>query len=192
MALRASRAKAGSARRDAGVALAVEAKARNIMEVYRMLACPSEDITWKTAEMMGIAATGQWGSCETCFQVKTKRCAVQKMTNERISVKVQRFVADVDKPMKYWSPGADNYVIVFVDDFTNLKAVKAVKKMSDTMAALLSLVEDYITHRSYRSRAHGRMTVESLRERFSANCTSAALHTNIRRRTRRSTTGWSN
>ena len=32
---------------------------RDVMEVHRMLAHPSEDTTRKTAEMMGIEATGQ-------------------------------------------------------------------------------------------------------------------------------------
>ena len=45
---------------------------RDVMEVHRMLAHPSEDITRKTAEMMGIETTGQWRACETCFQVKAK------------------------------------------------------------------------------------------------------------------------
>ncbi|CAM9719027.1 unnamed protein product [Ascophyllum nodosum] len=45
---------------------------RDVMEVHRMLAHPSEDITRKTAEMMGIETTGQWRVCETCFQVKAK------------------------------------------------------------------------------------------------------------------------
>ena len=52
----------------------------DVMEVHRMLAHPSEDITRKTAEMMGIKTTGQWGACETCFQAKAKRHAVPKKT----------------------------------------------------------------------------------------------------------------
>ena len=54
----------GSARIGAGATLAVAAKVRNIMEVHRMLAHPSEDITRRTAKTMRIATTGQWGSCE--------------------------------------------------------------------------------------------------------------------------------
>ena len=42
-----------------------------------MLAHPSKDITRKTAGMMEIETTGQWGTCETCFQAKVKRQAVQ-------------------------------------------------------------------------------------------------------------------
>ena len=41
-----------------------------------MLAHPSEDITRTTTEIMRIETTGQWGACETCFQVKAKRHAV--------------------------------------------------------------------------------------------------------------------
>ena len=43
-----------------------------------MLAHPSEDITRKTAEIMGIETTGHTGACETCFQAKAKRHAVPK------------------------------------------------------------------------------------------------------------------
>ena len=67
-----------------GTALAMRAGVScDGMEVHRMLAHPSEDITRKTAEMVGIETTGQWGACETCFQAKAKRHAVPKKTDER-------------------------------------------------------------------------------------------------------------
>ena len=56
-----------------GTALALRAGAsRDVLEVHRMLAHPSEDITRKTAEMIRIKTTGQWGACETCFQAKLR------------------------------------------------------------------------------------------------------------------------
>ena len=67
VALGASIAETWSARAGAWATLPVAAKARNIMEVHRMLVHPSEGITWKTAEAMRIATTGQWGSCEACL-----------------------------------------------------------------------------------------------------------------------------
>ena len=128
------------------MALAMRAGvSRDVMEVHRMLAHPSEDITRKTAEMMGIETTGQWGACETCFQAKAKRLAVPKKTDERASVKGQRFSVDVGGPMKHSSLGGNSYVVMFVDDCTHFKVVKFVKKKSDTTAALLSLIADYIT-----------------------------------------------
>ena len=68
-----------------GTALAMKAGAsRDVMKIHRMLAYPSEDVTRKTAEMMGIETTGQWGACETCFQAKAKRHAGQRrQTNGR-------------------------------------------------------------------------------------------------------------
>ena len=68
-----------------GTALAMRAGAsRDVMKIHRMLVHPSEDITRKTAEMMGIETTGQWGACETCFQAKAKRHAGQRrQTNGR-------------------------------------------------------------------------------------------------------------
>ena len=110
-----------------------------------MLAHPSEDITRKTAEMMGIETTGQWGVCETCFQAKAKRHAVPKKTDERASVKRQQFFVDVGGPMKHSSLGGNSYVVIFVDDCTRFKVAKFVKKKSNTTAAFLSLIVDYIT-----------------------------------------------
>ena len=109
-----------------------------------MLAHPSEVITRKTAEMMGIETTGQWGTCEACLQAKAKRHAVPKVTNERASKKGERFFVDVGGPMKHSSLGGNSYVVIFVDDCTRFKVVKFVKKKSDTTAALLSLT-DYNT-----------------------------------------------
>ena len=118
---------------------------RDIMEVHGMLAHSSEDITRKTAKMMGIETTGQWGACETCFLAKAKRHAVPKKTDERASVRGQRFFVDVGGPMKHSSLGGNSYVVIFVDDCTRFKVVKFVKKKSDITAALLFLVAGYIT-----------------------------------------------
>ena len=134
-----------SVRIASGTALAMRAGvSRDVTEVHRMLAHPSEDITRKTAEMMGIETTGQWGACETCFQAKAKRHAVPKKTDEWASVKGQRFFVDVSGPMKHSSLGGNSYVVIFVDDYTRFKVVKFVKKKSNTTAALLSLIADYI------------------------------------------------
>ena len=129
-----------------GTALAMRARiSRDVMEVHRMLAHSSEDITRKTAEMMGIETTGQWEACETCFQAKAKQHAVPKKTDERASVRGQRFFVDVGWPMKHSSLGGNSYIVIFVDDCTRFKVIKFVKKKSDTTAALLALIADYIT-----------------------------------------------
>ena len=49
------------------------------------------------------------------------------------------------RPTKHSSLGENSYVVIFVDDCTRFKVVKFVKKKSDTAAALLSLITDYIT-----------------------------------------------
>ena len=179
---------------DSGTALAMRAGvSRDVMEVHRMLAHPSEDITRKTAEMMGIETTDQWGACETCFQAKAKRYAVPKKSDEWASVKRQRFFVDVGGPMKHSSLGGNNYVGIFVEDCTRFKVVKFVKKKSNTTAALLSLIVHIILpNRSCRSRAYGRIMVASSRKNFSANWTGAEPRTSMPRQTRRSTTGWPN
>ena len=109
MALEANLTENGLVRIASGTALAMRARvSRDVMEVRRILAHPSEDITRKTADMMGIETTGQWGACETCFLAKAKRQAVPKKTDERASVKGQRFFVDVGGPMKYSSLGGNS------------------------------------------------------------------------------------
>ena len=73
VALEANLTENGLAKIASGTALAMRAGAsRDVLEVHRMLAHPSEDITRKTAEMIRIETTGQWGACETCFQAKLR------------------------------------------------------------------------------------------------------------------------
>ena len=147
VALGANLTENGLVRIASGTALAMKAGVfRDVMEVHRMLAHPSKGITRKTAEMMGIETPGQWEACETCFRAKAKRHALPKKTNERASVKGQRFFVDVGGPMKHSSLGGNSYyVAIFVDDCTCFKVVKFVKKKSHTTDALLSLIADYIT-----------------------------------------------
>ena len=52
-------------------------KARDMVEVLRVLAHSSEEITQITVQAMGIVTTGQWGPCEARLQLKAKRQAVQ-------------------------------------------------------------------------------------------------------------------
>ena len=60
-----------------GAELTVAAKTHDMVEVHhRVLAHPSEEVTQKTIQAMGIATTGQWGSCEARLEVKAKRQVV--------------------------------------------------------------------------------------------------------------------
>ena len=146
VALGANLTENGLVRIPSGTALAMRAGvSRDVMKVHCMLAHPSEDITTKTAEMMGSKTTSQWGACDTCFQAKAKRHTVPKKTDERASVKGQRFVVDVGGPTKHSSLGGNSYVVSFVDDRTRFKVVKFVKKNSNPTVALLSLIADYTT-----------------------------------------------
>ena len=109
VALEANLTENGLVKIASGTALAMRAGAsRDVMEAHRMLAHPSEDITRKTAEMMGIETTGQRGACETCFQTKAKRHAVPNKTDERASVIRQRFFVDVGGLMKHSSLGGNS------------------------------------------------------------------------------------
>ena len=97
MALEANLTENGLVKIASGTALAMRAGAsRDVMEAHRMLAHPSKYSTRKTAEMMGIETTGQWGVCETCFQAKAKRHAVPKKTDERASVRTRKIVERQD------------------------------------------------------------------------------------------------
>ena len=145
VALGANLTENGLVRIASGTVLAMRpGVSRDVMEVHRMLAHPSEDITRKTGEMMGIETTDQWGTCETCFKGKAKRHAVPKKTDERVSVKGQRFLVDVGGPMKHSSLGGNSYVVIFMDDCTHFKVLKLMKKKSNTTATILSLIADYI------------------------------------------------
>ena len=96
----------GLVRIASGTALAVRAGvSRDVTEAHRMLAHPSEDITRKTAEMVGIETTGQWRACETCFQAKAKRHAVPKKTDERASVRTMKIV---ERQAAQWVDGPKN------------------------------------------------------------------------------------
>ena len=89
-----------------------------------MLAYPSEEITRNAAEATEIVTTGQWGPCEACLQVKTKRFTVLNMTDKKANVKGKRFYVDVGGAMKHLSLGGNNYVIIFEDDCTRFKVAK--------------------------------------------------------------------
>ena len=102
-ALKANLTENGLVKIALGTALRKRAGAsRDVMEVHRMLAHPSEGIARKTAVMMGIETTGQWGACETCFQVKAKRHAVLKKTDERASVRMRK---NVERQAVQWVDG---------------------------------------------------------------------------------------
>ena len=128
LALRANLTENGLVRITSGTVLAMIAGAsRDVMEVHRMLAHPSEDITRKMAEMMRIETTGRWGAFKMCFQAKAKRHAVPKKTDERASVREHRFSIDVGRPMKHSSLARNSYVVIVVDDCTRFMVVKFVE-----------------------------------------------------------------
>ena len=58
-----------------GAALAVAAKAHDMVKVHHVLAPLSEEIMQKTVQAMGITTTGQWGLCKARVQVRAKRQA---------------------------------------------------------------------------------------------------------------------
>ena len=60
-----------------GLVLAVAAKAHDIVELHCVLVHPSEEITQKTLQAIGIVTTGQWEPCEARLQVKAKHQALQ-------------------------------------------------------------------------------------------------------------------
>ena len=85
------------------------------------------------------------GIYEAFLQVKAKRHAVPKITDERTSMKGQQFFVDVGGSMKHSSLSGNTYIAIFVDVYTRFKVVKFVKKESDTRAAFLCLIAHYIT-----------------------------------------------
>ena len=55
------------------------AKAHDVVGVHRVLAHPSQEITQKTVQAMGIVTTGQWGPYEAPLQAEAKRQSVQRI-----------------------------------------------------------------------------------------------------------------
>ena len=125
-----------------GAALVVAAKAHDTVEVHRVLAHPSEEITQKTVQTMRIATTSQRGPCEARLQVKTKRQAVQYIDG---SGKTGRnCVGDEYLDLK---PGEDESVRrrgALQLDVQELEPLSQEHK------------QDYMRHRRIPTRRHGR------------------------------------
>ena len=85
VALEANLTENGLMKIASGTALVLRAGAsRDVMEVHRMLAHPSEDITRKTAVMMGIATTGRWGHARRASKLRRSDMPCQRrQTNGR-------------------------------------------------------------------------------------------------------------
>ena len=79
VALGANLTENGLVKIASGAALGMRAGASlDVMEVYRMLAHPSEDITRKTAVMMGIETTGQWGHATRASKLRRSDMPCQR------------------------------------------------------------------------------------------------------------------
>ena len=81
-------------------------KVHDMVKVHRVLAHPSEEITQKTVQAMGITTMGQWGPCKAGLQVKAKRQAVVQWIN-RSDKTSSNGAGNEDLDMK---PGEDDSV----------------------------------------------------------------------------------
>lgn len=52
----------------------------SLMEADAKLGYCNEDMTWKTAECMGLSTTGVWVPCESCAIAKAKQKNVPKVS----------------------------------------------------------------------------------------------------------------
>ena len=104
-------------RRKAAPERALAARApprRDIMEVRRLLAHPSEHITRATAKATGIAITGESRSCVECDQSKAHRHVVPRTTDYRASERAALLNVDLAGPMESKSSGGSRYVMKIV------------------------------------------------------------------------------
>ena len=62
------------------------------------------------------------------LKAKAKRHTEPKMTDEKASVKGQRFFVNEGEPVKHSSLAGNNYVVIFVDDYIRFKKIKFVKR----------------------------------------------------------------
>ena len=128
---------------------------RDIMEVHRLLAHPSEHITGATAKATGIIKTDEWRSFVECDQSKAHRHAVPRTTDNRASERAALLYVDLAGPMESESAGGSRYIIMIVDDFSRFKVRKFLKTKSsvETAAALECYVATYITPEQVSIRA---------------------------------------
>ena len=98
------------------------ASLRHIMEFYRLLGQPSEEITRGTVRMSGVPLTGMWGPCVECSESRVRRYAVPKST-ESTNEGAERFFIDITSPFHMASLGGNRYAMLCVDDFTRFKFI---------------------------------------------------------------------
>ena len=88
-----------------GEALAVAAKACDVMKINPVLADPSEEITQKTVQEKGIATTDKRGPCVARLQVKAEQHALQWI--DGLDKTGSNYIGDEDLNVK---PGGDEPV----------------------------------------------------------------------------------
>ena len=94
---------------------------RDIMEVHRFIAHPSEHITRATAKATGITITGESRSCVECDQSKAHRHAVPRTTDYHASERAALLYVDLVAPTESESAGGSRCVMMIVDDFSRFK-----------------------------------------------------------------------
>ena len=132
-------------RRKATLERALAAKAppqRDIMEVHRLLAHPSEHITRATTKAAGIIITGEKRLCVECDHSKAHRHAVPRTTDNLVSERAVLLYVDFVGSMESESAGRGQYVMtIIVDNFSRFKVSKFLKTKSsvETVTAFIYL-----------------------------------------------------
>ena len=115
---------------------------RDIMEVRRLLAHPSEHITMATAKATSIIITGEWKPCMECDQSKVHRHAVPRTTDNRALERVAWLYVDLVGPMESESAYGSWYDMMIVDNFSRFKGGKTLKAKSSVET--VPVLESYI------------------------------------------------
>ena len=120
---------------------------RDIMEVLRLLAHPSEDITRATTKATDIIITGKWRPCVEWDRSEALRHAVTRMTDNHASERAALLYAGLAGPTESESAGGGRYIMMIVDNFSRLNVSYFLKTRSsaETEAALESYIATYIT-----------------------------------------------
>ena len=115
----------------------------DIMIFYQLVGHPGEDITRRTAQVVGLRLTGKWNACEECSEARVMRHAVPKSTETRADKRAGRVFIDLARTFHVESLAGSRFAMLCVDDFSRYNIVAFIAKKSDATAVLRAIIARY-------------------------------------------------
>ena len=113
------------------------------MMFHQLVGHPGEDLTRRTAQVVGLPLTGKWNACEKCSEARVMSHAVPKSTENRADKRAGRVFIDLARPFHVESLAGSRFAMLSVDDFSRYKIVVFMAKKSDTTAVLRAIIASY-------------------------------------------------